>query len=145
MSQVKKSVVENHSNYFYMYLRISVSLHLLLILFKKKSLIATLFTELYKSWFLGLLNELQKILRNFFISLFNWKVFCWVCIHVHLRSKTLLIRNIIRLPWGNLYRISLTLPVITPTLPLLLFCWNWSLVCRKFGQWLTNLCGVQVS
>lgn len=37
---------------------------------KKKSpkiLIATLFTELYKSWFLGLLNELQKILRNFFI------------------------------------------------------------------------------
>lgn len=115
---------------------------------KKKSpkiLIATLFTELYKSWFLGLLNELQKILRNFFIELFYWKVFCWVCIHVHLRSKTLLMRNIIRLPWGNLYRISLTLPVITPTLPLLLFCWNWSLVCRKFGQWLTNLCGVQVS
>lgn len=126
-----------------MYPRISVSLHLLLILFKKKKspkiLIATLFTELYKSWFLGLLNELQKILRNFFIQLFYWKVFCWVCIHVHLRSKTLLIRNIIRLPRGNLYRISLTLPVITPTLPLLLFCWNWSLVCRKFGQWLTKL------
>lgn len=40
-------------------------------IFKKKSpkiLIATLFTELYKSWFLGLLNELQKILRNFHLT-----------------------------------------------------------------------------
>lgn len=71
MSQVKK---ESRRESFQLFLHVSkdiVSLHLLLILFKKKKspkiLIATLFTELYKSWFLGLLNELQKILRNFFI------------------------------------------------------------------------------
>lgn len=41
----------------------------------KKSLIATLFTELYKSWFLGLLNELQKTLRNFSFNFFIEKFF----------------------------------------------------------------------
>lgn len=72
MSQVKKKCRRES---FQLFLHVSKDIRFPspsfdFILNKKKSpkiLIATLFTELYKSWFLGLLNELQKILRNFFI------------------------------------------------------------------------------
>lgn len=69
MSQVKKKCRRES---FQLFLHVSKDIRFpspsFDFIFKKKSpkiLIATLFTELYKSWFLGLLNELQKILRNF--------------------------------------------------------------------------------
>lgn len=81
MSQVKKKCRRES---FQLFLHVSKDIQLFPFTFfwfylkKKKSpkiLIATLFTELYKSWFLGLLNELQKTLRNFSFNFFIEKFF----------------------------------------------------------------------